>query len=143
MVQSVNETSTKTAPQGTIDQIGYLLKRIVHAFTEAEDNKKVFMAKWEIKDGFWRLQCMDGDEWNFAYVRPQPLGMATKLVVQTSLQIRWILSPPYFCAVLETAWDVEDQHSAAPVGSLPQFVKYSTPDEREVVNTVNNSNKLK
>jgi hypothetical protein len=28
------------------------------------------MAKWDIKDGFWRMDCMEGEEWNFAYVLP-------------------------------------------------------------------------
>jgi len=25
------------------------------------------MAKRDIKDGFWRMDCRDGEEWNFAY----------------------------------------------------------------------------
>jgi hypothetical protein len=37
-----------------------------------EDNAKIFMAKWDIKDGFWRLDGQDSEEWNFAYVLPQP-----------------------------------------------------------------------
>jgi hypothetical protein len=43
------------------------------------------MAKWDIKDGFWSLDANTGDEWNFAYVLPQPPGELVKIVVPTSL----------------------------------------------------------
>ena len=120
VVLAVNDTSTKTAPQGAIDQIGHSLKRIIHAFSEAGDDEKIFMAKWDVKDGFWRLQCRDGEEWNFAYVLPQEEGKAIRLVVPTSLQMGWIESPPYFCAASETARDVVARYIETTVGSLPQ-----------------------
>ena len=86
------------------------------------------MAKWDIKDGFWRLDCEKGEEWNFAYVLPQKEGAPVKLVVPTSLQMGWIESPPYFCAASETARDVADDYIETPVGSLPahKFVTHST-----------------
>ncbi len=120
VVLAVNDTSTKTAPQGAIDQIGHSLKRIIHAFAEAGDDEKIFMAKWDVKDGFWRLQCRDGEEWNFAYVLPQEEGSAVRLVVPTSLQMGWIESPPYFCAASETARDVAAGYIETAVGSLPR-----------------------
>ncbi len=46
---------------------------------------KVFMAKWDIKDGFWWMDYAEGEEWNFAYVLPQPKGEPIKLVILTSL----------------------------------------------------------
>ena len=51
-MQSVNESTVKTAPTGAIDQLGHLLMRIIHAFAQAEEDAKIFMAKWDIKDGF-------------------------------------------------------------------------------------------
>ena len=116
---AVNDTSTKTAPKGAIDQIGHALKRIIHAFAEAEEEDKIFMAKWDIKDGFWRLQCREGEEWNFAYVLPRQAGKPAQLVVPTSLQMGWIESPPYFCVASETAGDVAAQYIEATVGELP------------------------
>ena len=74
---AVNDTSTKTAPQGSINQIRHSLKRIIHAFAEALDDEKIFMAKWDVKDGFWRLQCRQGEEWNFAYVLPREEELPT------------------------------------------------------------------
>jgi hypothetical protein len=65
--------------------LGHALSRIIHAFAESEHtpNAKIFMAKWDVKDGFW-----------------------IKLVVPTSPQMGWVESPPYFCAASETARDV-------------------------------------
>ena len=71
---SINDTTEKLAPKGAIDQIGDCLSRIIHAFAEADPNAKIFMAKWDIKDEFWRMDCKEGEEWNFAHVLPQPEG---------------------------------------------------------------------
>ena len=46
--------------------------------------------------------------------------MPIKLVVPISLQMGWIESPPYFCMVLETGRDVEEQYIETPVGSLAE-----------------------
>ena len=126
-IPAVNDTSSKTAPAGAIDQIGHVLDRLICAFAQADLNAKIFMAKWDIKDGFWRLDCQEGQEWNFAYVLPQPEGKPVKLVVPTSLQMGWIESPPYFCAASETARDVAQQNVHAQIGTLApnKFLHYT------------------
>jgi len=91
---AVNDTTVKTAPGGAIDQIGECLSRIIHAFAAAD--AKIFMAKWDIKDGFWRMDCREGKEWNFAYVLPQPEGEPIRLVIPTSLQMGWVESISVF-----------------------------------------------
>jgi hypothetical protein len=128
---SVNDTTEKTAPAGAIDQIGECLARIIHAFAGADEDAKIFMAKWDIKDGFWRMDCEAGEEWNFAYVLPQEAGKPTTLVVPTSLQMGWVESPPYFCAATETARDVIMDYANQPVGTLPahKFERYTMGDE--------------
>lgn len=85
-LMAVNESSEKTAPKGAIDQLGHSLQRIIHAFAQADEKDKVFMAKWDIKDGFWRLDCQEGEEWNFAYVLPQEEGQPVRLVVRYKMQ---------------------------------------------------------
>jgi hypothetical protein len=95
-------------------------RRIIHAFAETDEDAKIFMAKYDIKDGFWRLDCQEGEEWNFFYVLPQEEGEPIRLVVPTSLQMGWVESPPYFCAASETARDVATQYTERPVGSLPK-----------------------
>ena len=81
---ALNDTTVKTAPGGAIDQLGECLSQIIHAFAAAEEAAKIFMAKWDIKDRFWRMDCREGEEWNFAYVLPQPEGEPIRLVIPTS-----------------------------------------------------------
>jgi hypothetical protein len=52
VVLSVNEETTLEAPAGVIDQMGHELDRIIHAFAEADPDAKIFMAKFDVKDGF-------------------------------------------------------------------------------------------
>jgi len=115
---SVNGTTEKTAPAGAIDQIGKCLSRIIHAFAEADDEAKIFMAKWDIKDGFWRIDYAAGEEWNFAYVLPQEEGEPLTLVVPTSPQMGWVDSSPYFCAATETSRDISTEYIKTEVNSL-------------------------
>jgi hypothetical protein len=118
-VPSVNENTVKTAPAGSIDQIGHSLARIIHAFASTSEDEKVLMAKWDIKDGFWRLDCREGEEWNFGYVLPSLDRTTTTLVIPNSLQMGWVESPPYFCAASETARDVAVNYIETRVGSRP------------------------
>ena len=128
ILESVNDSTMKMAPRGALDQLGQALSRIIHAFAEADEDAKIFMAKWDIKDGFWRMDCEKGEEYNFAYVLPQEEGMPVTLVVPTSLQMGWVESPPYFCAATETARDIASDYCDTPVGSLPhhKFAKHVT-----------------
>jgi hypothetical protein len=57
---SVNGSTTKMAPSGAINQLGHSLQRIIHAFAEAKKNDKIFMAKWNIKDGSGNLMPKPG-----------------------------------------------------------------------------------
>ena len=131
VVPSVNDSTTKSAPQASVDQLGHSLARLIHAFGEAGPDDKIFMAKWDVKDGFWRLDCAEGEEFNFAYVLPQPVGMPVTLVVPTSLQMGWIESPAYFCTASETGRDVASDYAQTPMGSLPhhKFEHYMTGSE--------------
>ncbi len=131
ILPSVNATTIKTAPRGAIDQLGHSLTRIIHAFAKTKDEAHIFMAKWDIKDGFWRLDAEDGAEWNFTYVLPQDPGKPIHLVVPTSLQMGWVESPPCFCAASETARDVAQDYCEAKIGTLPphKFTNYVTGNQ--------------
>ena len=48
--------------------------QMIHAFAQADEDMKIFIAKWDIKDGFCRLDYALGEEWNFAYILPQEKG---------------------------------------------------------------------
>jgi hypothetical protein len=115
---SVNDSTTKMAPSGTINQLGHSLQQIIHPFAETDKNNQIFMAKWDIKDGFWQLDTQAGDEWNFAYVLPQAPREPVKIAVPSSLQMGWVESPPYFCAATETSCDIAVQYCETKLGTL-------------------------
>ena len=125
-VPSVNSTTVKTAPKGAINQLGHSLTRVIHAFAEAKEDTHIFMAKWDIKYGFWRLDAEEVAKWNFSDVLPQHPGEPIYLVVPTSLQMGWVESPPFFCAALETARDVAQDYCETKLGTLPphKFTNY-------------------
>ena len=118
-VQSVNSTSKELAPPESLDQLGHVLQRLIHTMAEAEQDIPIFMAKWDIKDGFWRLMTERGSEYNFAYVLPQEADKPPKIVIPTPLQMGWTQSPPFFCAAAETARGVAQDYAQTKVGSLP------------------------
>ena len=116
-----------TAPQEAIDQLGHVLSCIIHTFAESDPEATIFMAKFDIKDGFWRLACTAGDKWNFTYVMPQPPGQPVELVVPNSLQTGWVESLAYFCTTSETAQDVATWYTDQPLAEELQhkFLHYS------------------
>ena len=52
---SVNETSEETALRQSLEYIGTVLHRIIHAVTTAETTIPCLFTKVDIKDGFWRI----------------------------------------------------------------------------------------
>ena len=132
ILPSVNDTTIKTAPKGALDQLGHALSQIIHAFAESDNtpDAKIFMAKWDVKDRFWRMMCEEREEWNFAYVLPQQAGEPIKLVVPTSLKMGWFELPPYFCAASETTQDIAMEYANTKVGLLAahKFTHYTQGD---------------
>ena len=43
-IKAVNNTTTKTAPWGAMDQMGHVLDQIIYAFTEADEDNVFFRA---------------------------------------------------------------------------------------------------
>jgi hypothetical protein len=128
---SVHDTTIKTAPSEAINQLGHLLSWIIHAFAKADEDDKIFMSKWDVKDGFWQMDCREGEEWNFAYVLLQPTSKPIVLVAPSSLQMGWVESPPFFCAATKMSRAVATQYCKTPVGILPdhKFMKYVTDND--------------
>ena len=72
---SVNDATKKMAPEAAINQIGSVLPRIIEAMASAPDEGgDIMFSKLDIADGFWRMVCEGGQEWNFEYVLPVHLG---------------------------------------------------------------------
>ena len=60
--------------------------------------------KFDMKDGYWRLQVVQNDAWNFAYFLPKfPLDINTDktyIIIPSSIWMGQGESPAYFCAAL-------------------------------------------
>ena len=88
LLPSVNEASKECAPMEAMNQIGQVLPRIIEAMAHAPtENGSILMSKLDIKDGFWRMVCRLGEEWNFAYVLPNKPGEPIEIVVPSALQM--------------------------------------------------------
>jgi len=75
--------------------MGQVLWQIITMIAKANPNiGPIVMAKWDIKDRFWRLTVSTEDMWHFCYVLPHihesnPINLA----VSTCLQMGWTESP--------------------------------------------------
>ena len=84
----------------------------------SEDPMK--FSKFDIKDGFWRMVCAVGEEWNFDYFLPNNPEAPTKLVILSALQMRWTLSPFFVHMASETARDVAESYAHKSAGTLTE-----------------------
>jgi hypothetical protein len=135
VLASVNDTMEKNSTKrGDWPDWGLLVTNNT-CISETDETAKIFMAKWDIRDGFWCLDCTEGEEYNFAYVLPQLEEEPIQIVIPTSLQMGWVESPPYFCVAMEIARDVAKKYIKMPVTSLRNhmFVKYETFYQRQGV----------
>lgn len=104
--QAVNDSTEPLADPRAIDQIGKVMPRTLEFMANAPREHPIYFSKYDISDGFWRMVVARGEEWNFAYVLPQPPGAPVRLVVPNALQMGWKESPGYFCSASETARDI-------------------------------------
>ena len=119
-IPSVNETTGDTVPNISLSQLGSVLPRIICEISETEDdNIPIFFSKLDIKNGFWKLVCQSGEEWNFAYVLPDVVEAPTHLFIPKSLQLGGVKSPSYFCAATETSRDVAMLYVQRLLGLIP------------------------
>jgi len=115
---SVNDTTEIKAPTIPVKEIGKVLHRLLHFMKMTRAGKWILFSKLDISDGFWRLVVRKEDSFNFAFVLPQLPGQPTRIVVPSAVQMGWVESPSYFCAVTETARDIT-QHLIDTDASLP------------------------
>ena len=60
---AVNKSSVRTAPSGAIDQVDFRYHALsMYSHKMAQMRTRCFMTKWDIKDGFWQLDCEEGEE---------------------------------------------------------------------------------
>jgi hypothetical protein len=119
---SVNTSTNPTvAPAVAMAELGNVLPPLIYAMANAPNGQggPILFSKLDIKDGYWRMVVPEDNKWHFAYVLPKARpDEETQLVIPSLLQMGWCDSPVFFCAASETARDVAEDLSAAPVGSL-------------------------
>ena len=129
---SVNSSTTQTAPQNSMDELGRVLERLGSLMASAPESSPNFLfSKLDIADDFWRVRISEKDSWNFCYVLPDVTNQKTfnldevKIVVPHSLQMGWTESPPFFCMASETARDVAETlittNAHVPVHPLERY----------------------
>ena len=103
----VNEAMKETAPAEALGEATTVMPRIIEALATAPlSEDPIHFSNLDIKDGFWRMVCAVGEEWNFAYGLPNHPEAPTELVILSALQTGWTLSPLFFHVASETARDV-------------------------------------
>jgi len=129
---SVNENTVPMSDHKAMEQMGQALWRLVAAIGNTNPhNGPIVFAKWDIKDGFWRLVVSEEDAWHFAYVLPRLNATdPIQIVVPTCLQMGWCESPPLFCTASETARDVAQDLWDSETDLEPHPLEiYSIPNE--------------
>ncbi len=124
---SVNSETKRRSNHTSMEQMGKVLPRLVYQVARADPSLgPLYFAKWDIKDGFWRLVVSQENAWHFCYLLPKlHIDDPTELVVPTCLQMGWLESPPLFCTTSETARDIAqellDSKKTLPPHALEQF----------------------
>ena len=131
----INDHTVVELPPEVI-QFSGALSRILWLLQHADpDEGSVYMAKFDISDGFYHLFLDPDDALKLAVLMPKYDGELQLVAVPLSLIMRWVSSPPTFCAASETATDItnaslfyctvpphrlEDAASAQDCWGLPQ-----------------------
>ena len=71
---SVNDTTTLSAPDIPVKDIGKVLPRLLHYMRDTPAGLHILFSKLDISDGFWCLIVQEAGSYNFAYVLPQEAG---------------------------------------------------------------------
>jgi len=123
---SVNAETVPLSDHKAMEQMGKVLWRLVATIAGTKNNHTpIVFAKWDIKDGFWRLVVSEEDSWNFCYVLPRvneddPI----EIVRPICLQMGWSESPPLFCTASETARDIAQEKSETTIPLNPHPLEH-------------------
>ena len=102
----VNDHTLPLAPHESM-QFGGALYRLLYAIRHADpDHGPVYMAKYDLKDGFYRVHLRPAHCVKLAVVLPRYEGLPPLVAVPLSLTMGWKNSPPTFCSLTETIADV-------------------------------------
>jgi hypothetical protein len=102
----VNEHTVPDLPKEVM-QFGGTLPRLLWLLRHANPAKgKVYLSKFDIDNGFYRLFLEADDALKLATLMPRYEGEEQLLAVPLVLTMGWTNSPPTFCAASETVADL-------------------------------------
>jgi len=110
----VNKDTVAHAPAEAM-QFGGALQRILRLIRSANPaHGPVYLAKYDIKDGFYRLaldplQCL-----RLSIILPKYDDEPQLVAVPMACTMGWVQSPPTFCAMSETATDLINDRIDSP-----------------------------
>lgn len=120
--QNTLEYTTKEAMQ-----FGGALYRILSKIHHADPKYgPVYIAKYDIKDGFYRMMIRPEHTPALTVILPKYEGEEQMVAVPLVLTMGWINSPPTFCAMSETACDIANSRlyrRHAPVHRLEHLAE--------------------
>jgi hypothetical protein len=101
----VNDDTLRLAPESM--QFGRALQRLLQRIYDANPRfGPVYMAKYDVADGFYRVRVNLHDAPNLGILLPRIAGEEPLVAIPTVLPMGWVESPPYFCAATETVCDL-------------------------------------
>ncbi len=111
---NINADTIPLAPMESM-QFGRTLDRVLHRIHHA--NRRfgpVHLIKVDIADGFYRLLVASSHIPALGVVFPHLPGEEPLVAFPLVLPMGWVSSPPYFCALTETAADIANSHLCNP-----------------------------
>ena len=108
---NVNADTVPLAPNEAM-QFGRALNRVVRKIVRADPRYgPTYLAKIDIADGFYRVWLQLQDiVLKLGVILPTSPGQPPLVAFPLALPMGWIESPPYFCALTETACDLSNNH---------------------------------
>jgi hypothetical protein len=108
----VNPEAVHRAPNEAM-QFGGTLERIFYVvYTAHSRHGPVYLGKFDISDGFYRVALCAEDIPTLGVVFPTEPGAEPLIAFPGVLPMGWTESPPYFCALTETIVDLANQQIA-------------------------------
>ena len=131
----VNQHTLEFAPKEAM-QFGMTLPRLLYNIRKANPKfGPVYVSKYDVKDGFYRLQLRPCDAPLLATVLPRYEGEPQLIGIPLVCTMGWVNSPPTFCSMSETICDIANHRMHlrhAPPHRLDQAAETS-PETKEIV----------
>jgi hypothetical protein len=120
----VNKHTLPLAPSESM-QFGRAFERILHRIHHANRSfGPVHLIKVDLADGFYRIPLADSHLPQLAVAFPHLPHEEPLVAFPLVLPMGWVASPPYFCALTETAADLANAQLLRPAYPQPHPLSY-------------------